>query len=146
MSKITYEFIDYRDERFEKVKELRFSILFKPYNVDAKFKEDPSDKDSIHLIALSDGIVVGYCRLLINDNKGKIMNVVVNPHYSKRGIGHNMINNLLEIGKKNKVNYIYLQSRMNAIVFYEKLGFNIIDRTHVSEISGLELQDMYINL
>ncbi len=146
MNNITYKFINYKNEEFKEVSELRFRILFQPYSKIDKYDYDELDCNSIHLVALDEGSVIGYSRMTDFNGEGKITNVVVNQKYIGRGIGIEMLRMHKIKAKEFNVKCLYLNSRLNTIDFYKKVGFQCINNTFLSERSGLILQPMYFKI
>lgn len=141
MNDITYKYTDYKSKEFEQVIDLRFNILFGPYNKVKKYNYDECDYISFHLVALDKEKVVGYSRM--TNSNGKITNVVVNPEYAQRGIGFEMMKRHIIKAKECNMNYLHLNARLDTINFYKKVGFQCKEDIFVSEKSGLMLQDMY---
>ena len=146
MNDITYKYIDYKSKKFEQVVELRFNVLFAPYNKVEKYDYDELDYISLHLVALDKEKVVGYSRITNDNGLGKITNVVVDSEYAQRGIGFEMMKIHIIKAKECNMNYLHLNSRLDTINFYKKVGFECKDDTFVSEKSGLILQDMYFEI
>jgi GNAT superfamily N-acetyltransferase len=76
--------------------------------------------------------VIGFSSLVKLDNfwqEGYILYItilVVDEKYRNQGVGKQLINSILEIGKENKCKKIELESsfsRVEAHNFYEKMGF-----------------------
>lgn len=142
MNNITYKYIEYTDEKFEEVIDLRFEILFKPYNKIAKYEFDEIDNVSFHLVAIDENKVVGYSRMTNFKDDGKITNVVVSPKYLRKGIGHEMLKRHIVKANDEDMNFLYLNSRLDTINFYRKIGFECEGFTFISDKSGLMLQKM----
>lgn len=143
MNNITYKYIDYTNEKFKEVIELRFNILFKPYGKINKYDYDELDNNSFHLVALYKNKVIAYSRMTYIDGEGKITNVAVNPEYIKRGIGIEMLKLQIKKAQNNKIKYLYLNARLDTVDFYKKVGFQCKGDTFSSEKSGLMLQEMF---
>lgn len=146
MNDIIYEYIDCTSESFKEVIELRFDVLFKPYNKIHKYEYDELDSISYHLVALDKEKVVGYSRITNFNGKGKITNVAVSPEYLRRGIGLKMLKEHIAKAKENNMNRLYLNSRLDTVGFYKKVGFICEGDTFVSDKSGLMLQQMYYEI
>lgn len=143
MEEIKYTYINCKDEKFEQVINLRYSILFEPYNKVEKYEYDEFDDISLHLVALDKEKVVGYSRLTSDANgKGKITNVVVSTEYVNKRIGFNMIQKHINKAKEYNMKSLYLNARIETVEFYKKLGFQCEDKISISEKSGLPLQKM----
>jgi predicted GNAT family N-acyltransferase len=146
MNKITYKFITWKSREFEQVINLRFSILFEPYNIIKKYNYDELDARSFHLVALNEDKVIAYSRMTEVDGKGKITNVVVNADFINIGIGFEMMKRHISKGEELNINYLYLNARLDTVNFYKKVGFKCEGLVTTSEKSGLELQKMCIEL
>lgn len=149
MLDITYEYIDYKDEKFAKISDLRYDILFKSYGKIKKYTYDELDPESFHLAVILNGEIIGYSRLTLVDpenNIGKISNVAVSHEYSSMGIGHNMLEIHIQKALKEKIKSICLDSRVETIDFYRKSGFEPEGEVFISKKSGLPLQKMSLKL
>jgi len=146
MDDITYKYTDYKSKEFEQVIDLRFNILFAPYNKVEKYDYDELDYISFHLVALDKEKVVGYSRMTNDNGEGKITNVVVDSEHSQRGIGFEMMKRHIIKAKECNMNYLHLNSRLDTVNFYKKVGFQCKDDTFLSQKSGLILQDMYFEI
>ena len=146
MNDITYKYTNYKSKEFEQVINLRFNVLFAPYNKVEKYDYDELDYISLHLVALDKDKVVAYSRITNDNGVGKITNVVVDSEYSQRGIGFEMMKRHIIKAKECNINYLHLNSRLDTVNFYKKVGFQCKDDTFVSEKSGLILQDMYFTI
>ena len=146
MEEIIYKYINYKSKEFKQVIDLRYSILFEPYNKIEKYKYDELDDISLHLVALDKENVVGYSRMTNLNGEGKITNVVVRPEYINRRIGFEMMKNHIIKAKEHNMGGLYLSSRLETIEFYKKVGFEVQDKISISERSGLPLQKMYMKI
>lgn len=74
--------------------------------------------------AYSSGKLIGFGRI-VSDNVlyAVIYDVIVAPSYQKKGIGKNIVINLLQYCKSKNIRDIQLFSAQGTISFYEKLGF-----------------------
>ena len=146
MDEIIYKYIDYKNEKFKQVINLRYSILFEPYGKIEKYDYDELDDISLHLIALDKEKVVGYSRMTNVNDEGKITNVVVSSEYINKRIGFEMMKKHIIKAKEHNMNCLYLNARLETIEFYKKVGFECRDKISISERSGLSLQKMYIKI
>ncbi|CUU50028.1 GNAT family N-acetyltransferase [Clostridium beijerinckii] len=146
MNNITYKFINCESKEFKEVSELRFKILFKPYNKIHKYDYDELDYNSIHLVALDEGIVVAYSRMTNHNMNGKMTNIVVSEKYVGKGIGIEMLKRHKIKAKEFEFRCLYLNARLDTINFYKKAGFQCKGNIFSSEKSGLALQPMYFRI
>ena len=65
MEDIIYKYSDYKSKEFEQVMDLRFNILFGPYNKVERYDYDELDYISFHLVALDKEKVVNLWLLFL---------------------------------------------------------------------------------
>ena len=146
MEEITYKYIDHKSEEFKQVINLRYSILFEPYGKVEKYEYDELDDISLHLVALDNGKVLGYSRMTVINDTGKITNVVVSPKYINKRIGFEMMKKHIIKAEEYNMSSLYLNARIETVEFYKKVGFECQDKINISEKSGLPLQKMYTDI
>ena len=149
MLNIKYEYIDYKNTLFEKVINLRYDMLFKPYGKIAKYTYDTLDSKSLHLVGMVNNLIISYSRLTPMDENneiGKISNVVVNQDYNNMGIGLEMLKKHISTAKSKDFKQLYLHARKDTIGFYKKAGFKPEGSLFISNKSGLYLQKMVLNI
>ena len=83
-----------------------------------------------------------------HNNTLEVQRIYVLQEYKSNHIGKRLIQKAIEIGRDNHVNYIWLgvwEHNINAIKFYEKLGFEKFD-THVFKLGEDEQTDNLMKL
>ena len=78
------------------------------------------------IVATLDDKVIGYIVATILFEDADILKIIVDSKFRRRGVGKQLIDNLLSICKENGVKKLHLEVRMDnstAINFYEDLGF-----------------------
>ena len=123
--------MELKDE--EKVRELFKDLTKLPVN----FKpEILVDNKSIHCRVLeSEGDVIGFASLALypvptKGMVGRIEDLVVDNLYRGGGLGRRLMEDLIEIAKKEKLEYLNLtanSTRVAARNLYESLGFQIAE-------------------
>lgn len=90
--------------------------------------DDLNHKRSLHIIVTDKGQVVGTLRVVNRTDYVKIGRVAVKKEFRGKGIGTKMVNFIIDAcleenlyNVRNK--YFYLESQVDAIPFYEKIGF-----------------------
>ena len=81
---------------------------------------------TIFLIAYKDKKAVGYVGMSAIVGEGYITNVAVIPEYRRQGIGQRLLESIIELGKKENLEFISLEVRVSnvkAISLYNKMGF-----------------------
>lgn len=133
-----YIFVDENNDMYKQAVALRYSTFFKPLNLKIDKVYDDLEQESIHLVCNQNEKVLGYGRLTIsNDKVGLISQIVVNEDYQKMGIGQELIRRLIKFSKENKCNSIALNSKIEAVEFYSKLGFCKVGDIFSSKKTGL---------
>ena len=85
--------------------------------------------------SISGNIIHGYFLVAEDENRltatgclknNEIGSVYIHPDHRRKGIGSKIVNELLREAKRKELNKIFLDSTINARLFYEKLGFGIV--------------------
>jgi len=145
MGDIIYKYINYKEEKFKQVINLRYCILFEPFNKIEKYEYDELDDISLHLVAIDKDKVIGYSRMTNIKGQGKITNVVVSLDYINKGIGFEMMKIHIIKAKDDNMRCLSLNARLDTINFYRRFGFQVEGEVFISDRSGLPLQKMYID-
>ena len=116
---------------FENYYHLRWEILRKPWGLPRGSERDELEETAFHLMAIDEyGKVQGVCRLhFIDKKKGQIRYMAVRTGMQGKGIGLMLLNEAESYAMKNGIQQIILQSRENAVGFYERLGFNLVEKS-----------------
>ena len=78
----------------------------------------------------------------------EVQRIYVLKEFKGKSIGKLLVQKAIEIGKSNNLNYIWLgvwENNINAIKFYEKLGFQKFD-THIFKLGDDEQIDNLMKL
>lgn len=114
------------EEDVESVSNIERQLFSKPWTKQ-DFLNSMSDRHNIYLVAENDQHeVVGYCGIWGVLDEGQITNVAVREEDQGKGIGYEMLQELIEIGKNEGLSQYTLEVRVSnkkAIRLYEKLGF-----------------------
>ena len=78
-------------------------------------------------VITSDKELVGYCMLRYGPNEVHLLNIAVDPHLQKMGIGENLLNHFLENIPKDSSTYLEVKrGNFPAIKLYLNAGFEDI--------------------
>lgn len=114
------------EDDVEYVTEIENQLFSKPWTRQ-DFVNSMSDRHNIYVVAENEKHeVVGYCGIWGVLDEGQITNVAVRPEDQGNGIGQQMLEELLRIGKNEGLQQYTLEVRKSntkAIRLYEKLGF-----------------------
>jgi ribosomal protein S18 acetylase RimI-like enzyme len=125
---ITLSYVAGDDPLMREVADLCYETLHRPFDVSRNDDWGNADPCSWHLVALSDGLVVGYARLLAEGDWGHVRQVAVYPEYRGRGIGTALVSHLLELAREQGLPRVYLNARLAAVGLYERAGFAVVSR------------------
>jgi ribosomal-protein-alanine N-acetyltransferase len=84
----------------------------------------------LKIFVYDDNKVLGFIELDILPDYVDIINIVVNPNFRNIGIGNKLINYVWNKYKKVPLNIEVSINNINALKFYEKLGFIKIGVRH----------------
>ncbi len=102
----------------------RWLVLRSPLGMEKGSERDNYEDAAVHLIAACDRKIIGSARLRESSpGLGNISYVAVLPEFQNQGIGTKLIENLIVKAQAKKIKTLRLKSRINAIKFYQKIGF-----------------------
>ncbi len=113
-----------RTDDIEACLKIRFEVFVVEQGVPEALERDEFDASAIHLLATRDGETIGAARILLKGDTGKIGRVCVRKPARGTGLGAALINTALdELRKEPGISKAALGAQVDAIPFYEKLGF-----------------------
>jgi len=119
-------------EDFNKYYELRWRILRKPWNQKQGTEKDSDEDSSYHLMAMDKNTVTGVARLQnISPSEAQLRYMAVDDKHNGRGIGTAIVQSMEDHARKNNIHYIMLHARENAVGFYEKLGYTLLEKSYL---------------
>ncbi len=84
------------------------------------------------LIALDEDRIIGVGSLVeMNPTLAEVRSLVVEPAYRKGGVGAQIVNALIALARERNIPYVFTLTR--AVLFFEKLGFNITEKENFPE-------------
>ena len=119
---------------FEQYYNLRYEVLRKPWLQPKGSEKDDGDKSSIHrmIIDESNGKAVAVGRLQFNTSEeAQIRYMAVSDNYQLMGYGNIIVKTLEDIALNKGIRNIILQARGNALKFYWKNGYEIIEKSYL---------------
>jgi GNAT superfamily N-acetyltransferase len=120
------------ETEFEAYYAFRWKILREPWNQPLGSERDDFEGDAIHLAAWDDaGQLIGIGRLhRVMENRGQVRYMAVDPTRRSQGVGNAILQELearaLELG----IEEIHLNSRQDAVPFYQKNGYQVLRPAH----------------
>jgi ribosomal protein S18 acetylase RimI-like enzyme len=120
-------------EEFDSYFQLRWEVLRKPWNQPKGSERDELDSIAIHRMILDeDNNPIGVGMILLNLNDvAQIRFMGIKSEYQGMNIGNTIIEKLELLARNKKSSKIILHSRENAVKFYEKNGFIVIEKSYL---------------
>jgi N-acetylglutamate synthase-like GNAT family acetyltransferase len=117
---------------FHQYYQLRYDILRKPWNQPLGSEKDHEEEIAFHICAKYNNIIVGACRIQFLDNEiAQIRYMCTSEAMKYKGIGKKMLAFAENHACENKIQKIILHARENAVDFYKKSGYNIIEPSYM---------------
>lgn len=104
----------------EILSEIRRRVFIEEQHVPEDLEWDDADEDAQHWIAFYNNQPVGTARMLRNGHIGR-MAVLIRAR--KNGVGSQILRAIIEAAAQRQLREIYLHAQIQALPFYEKLGF-----------------------
>lgn len=105
------------------VENLSFTI---PWSKESFIEEVTNNQFAIYIVAIEQGVVIGYIGMWKIFDEGHITNIAVHPEFRNNGVGSGLLTELLEIAKIQGINALTLEVRKGnttARSLYERFGF-----------------------
>ncbi len=122
MSEILISKILFTDENFKIAQQIRCQVFVKEQGVDPVLEMDVFDKTASHYLLFSNDVAVGTARWRFTEFGIKLERFAILKEFRGLGYGAQLVSAVLKnISSQEKS--IYLNSQVNALNFYQKLGF-----------------------
>ena len=119
-------------DEFERYYELRWRILRAPWDEPRGSEVDDIENRCFHVMVIHDDKVIGVGRLQYNSSKeAQIRYMAVDDSYEGNGIGSSIVNTLETEAKRTNHNMVVLDAREPAVGFYEKLGYEVTQKSYL---------------
>ena len=121
-------------EEFKKYYNLRYEVLRKPWLQPKGSERDEEEETSLHRMIIDEpnGKAVAVGSLQFNTiEEAQIRYMAVSDDYQGMGYGSEIVKALDNIAREKGSRKIILQSRGNAVKFYEKNGYKIIEKSYL---------------
>lgn len=107
------------------VEKLSFKI---PWSKEAFFDEICKNNFAIYLLAILEGMVIGYAGAWAVLDEAHITNIAVHPEFRKMGVGALLMQGLIDEARKRQISSMTLEVRKenaSAQSLYRKFGFEV---------------------
>lgn len=110
--------------QFEQALAIRVQVFVLEQGVPPEEEKDSYDASAFHLLASEDGVPLATARLVrLADDVGKVGRVAVLAQARGRGLGRDLMLRIHQEARALKLRELTLGSQMQAVPFYEKLGY-----------------------
>lgn len=86
------------------------------------------------IVAYVDDVIVGYG--VLNEDNCRILALFVDARYQGYGIGKTLIQYFENKAAADSYTSLKLQSRLNAVAFYQKMGFSVLEEVQ-QQVDGI---------
>lgn len=139
--------IDPQSPYYEAALSLRYRLFFQEHDLPWSILFDDKEATSTHLALIDGENLVAYGRLSSDaDMNFQISQMVVDPKHQGRGYGTEVLERLIALTREMHGNSIFLNARISAIAFYEKMGFIAFGEPFKSKSTQVEHIKMKLEL
>lgn len=125
--------------------DIRMKVFVEEQGVPVEEERDAYDDAALHVIGEVDAVPMGTARVVFLEETAKIGRVCVMKGARGTGLGREMMQFLLEqIVTRPQISRAYLTSQMDAVPFYEQLGFEAFGGIVMD--AGIEHREMELLL
>lgn len=119
-------------EEFAQYYELRWRILRKPWGQPRGSEQDMEETSSYHLMARDGQQVAGVARLQFPTNEtAQLRYMAVADAWQGKGVGRQIVSHMENIARQQGAHQLFLHARNNALGFYRKLGYEIVEPSYL---------------
>jgi ribosomal protein S18 acetylase RimI-like enzyme len=118
--------IDHGTPEYQLMVKLRDDILRKPLGLGFTPEELESEKDNMLIAAFEEERILGCC-MLVEEQPGtvRLRQMAVLNDLQGKGIGRALMNFAENIARDRGYKIVRMHARINAIGFYEKVGYKV---------------------
>jgi len=112
--------------------DLRYRVLRQPWNQLKGSERDEYEEEAAHFAVFQDHVIIAVGRLdVLNDSVGKIRYMAVEETFQGKNIGIGLMEFIMARCEQEHLHTIILHARERAVPFYERLGFRIVEKSHL---------------
>lgn len=122
---------------------IRRHVLFELRGLDGYDDNHPDEYEASHipLLLRKDGVALGTVRLDLSEGASGIVRLVaILPEYQRQGLGRILMNKVESLSAKHGLSRLEVHAAPDAVPFYEKLGWAMIDADRSDPLMAKEIQ------
>jgi len=124
---------------------IRTIVFVREQGVPKELELDEFDVGAQHALIYAESQCAGTARMVrLMNGKAQIGRMAVLSQYRKQGLGSQLLNTLVELGRSQGIAEFELHAQVSALGFYEKLGFNA--QGEIYEEAGILHRNMILLL
>ena len=120
-------------DELEQALALRMRVFTGEQGVDRSADQDAHDRESVHVVAVEDGRVIGTCRVFMRDGVARLGRMVVEASARGRGIGARLIEEAERSAAEAGAAMVRLHAQTAAVTFYARAGYTEVGEPFVEE-------------
>jgi len=101
-------------------------------------KQTLENPDNHTIVAKENSRIIGFIQLKVNKQNGTISHLYILPGYEGNSVGTQLFSLMKEQAKLLNITKLILESTLNALTYYEKLGF--VNKGLISDGSAYNLE------
>ena len=137
-NQILVKLIKYDGPEYHQACKLRYRLFFAEHDLPWEIVFDDRDADSFHAAVIIQGGVAAYGKLTPHKNLVyRLGQMVVEPNYQKQNLGRRIVLTLIDLAKQQGAIALTLNSRLSAVGFYQKFGFQTFGMEFPSATTGV---------
>jgi predicted GNAT family N-acyltransferase len=110
---------DWQTDR-KSLRAIREEIFVREQSVPDEMEWDEFDEQSLHVVAIADGVPIGTGRLLPDGHIGRM---AVLREWRGQGVGSALLTTLIETARRLGMSRVVLNAQIRALPFYLRHGF-----------------------
>lgn len=124
---------------------IRKTVFVEEQKVPVHLDMDGLDSEARHFLLVANGQTIATCRVRILGSTAKIERMAVLKEWRGQKVGKRlMIHVLQELAKERGIREVRLSSQVEAVPFYEKLGFSLCSNEYMD--ASIPHRDMAMEL
>ncbi|MBX5160311.1 MULTISPECIES: GNAT family N-acetyltransferase [unclassified Rhizobium] len=124
---------------------IRRHVLFELRGLDGYDDQHPDEHEARHipLLLRKDGVALGTVRLDLSDGvTGVVRLVAILPEHQRQGFGRILMSEVEKLSAKHGLCRLEVHAAPDAVPFYEKLGWVMVDTDRSSPLMVKDIQSV----